>query len=155
MSITWILVADGSRARLFESTRRDEPLHQLENFLNPEARLAGRELTTDHPPTVNESMQFARHSIEPHTTQREKHVAHFAKELADALERGRTDHRFERLILVAPSKLLGALHEQFDEPLRQCVIGELHRDISTLPATEIHERIARLLEPVVPRSAHV
>jgi protein required for attachment to host cells len=82
-------------------------------------------------------------------------MAHFARELADALERGRTDHRYERLILVAPSKFLGALHDQFDEPLRRCVIGEVHRDISTLSPSEIHDRVARLLEPVVPRSASV
>ena len=154
MSITWILVADASRARLFESTRRDEPLHQLESFINVEARLAGRQLTTDHPPTVNESMGHTRHSIEPHTTLREKNMAQFAKEIANALERGRTSRRYERLVLVAPAKFLGVLHGCLDKSVRNCIAGELPRDITTLTPTAIHERVAGMLEPVVPRSAN-
>lgn len=152
MSITWVLIADGSRARLFENARRDEPLHQLESFLNADARLPGRQLTTGRLPTVNESMGYSRHSIEPHTTLREKQMAGFAKELADALERGRTARRYDRLILVAPPKFLGALHDCFDKPLRNCVIGELRRDITTLSEPEIHERVARLLEPAARHS---
>lgn len=151
MSITWILVADGSRARLFENARRDEPLHHLDNFINPAARMSGRRFTTDRPPTVDESVGCARHAIEPHTTLREKQAARFARVLTAALERGRNRHRFQRLVLVAPAKFLGALHECCDKPLRDCVTGEIGRDLVALGATEIHERVAHLLEPVVPR----
>jgi protein required for attachment to host cells len=149
MSITWIMVADGSRARLFENARRGEPLHQLDSFDNPAARMSGRRFTTGRPPTVNESVGPARHSIEPHTTLHDKHATRFAKALATTLENGRTAHRFQRLILVAPAKFLGALHECCDKPLRDCVAGEIGRDLVTLGPTQLHERIAHLLEPGV------
>jgi protein required for attachment to host cells len=152
MTITWVLVADGSRARLFESTRRDEPLHQLESFLNPDVRASARQFTTDHPPTVNESVGFARHSIEPHTTLRSKQTMRFARTLAAALERGRTERRYERLVVAAPARFAGALHGQCAKPLRDSITAEIHRDLVTLSPTEIHERVAPLLEPTVPRS---
>lgn len=152
MAVTWILVADSARARVFESTRRDEPLRQIESFANPDARESGQAFTTDHAPTVNESMGFARHSIEPHTTLRTKQATRFAKTLVAALEHGRTQQRFERLVVCAPAKFVGLLHGQCGKPLSDSIVAEIHRDLTALTATGIHERVVHLLEPSVPRS---
>ena len=85
---TWILVADRGRARVFEAGE-DDRLNEVACFVDPDARAGESGLTTDRPPTVNESMGFARHSIEPHTPLRDKISARFARLLCDALEAGR------------------------------------------------------------------
>jgi protein required for attachment to host cells len=139
MTTTWILVADGARARLFSSEPRDTALVELECFANPDGDI--RHTTTHRPPTVNESVGPARHSIEPHTTLREKATDRFAKSLSDVLERGRLDHRFERLVLVAPARFLGALHENLHKPLHDCVSGEVRKDLTSLAPDELRSRI--------------
>lgn len=155
MSNTWILVADTARARLFENSHRDDPLRPLGDFINPEARMPGRRSTHDHPPTVHESVGPARHSIEPHTTLRDRQRISFARELVDKLEQGRVSRRYDRLVLVAPPKFLGVLHQLIQEPLRQCIVGESARDITARSCTTIHERIAPLLEPSTSRPATI
>jgi hypothetical protein len=46
---TWIVAADASRARVLQVMDRNR-LEEVENLLNPEGRLHGRDLVTDaHP----------------------------------------------------------------------------------------------------------
>ena len=142
---TWILVADGARARLFEAASPDDALNELACFANPGGRSHGRNFTTARPPTVNESVGAARHAIEPHTTLREKTTDRFARTIKDELERGRNDHRYERLVIVAPPRFLGALHGTFTKPLRECVVAEVKRNLTALRTSDIRAHLPRRL----------
>lgn len=140
MTTTWILVADSARARLFEA----DPiggLRELECYANPEARAGTRGMTTDRPPTVNESVGSARHALEPHTSRRAKVAANFARTLRDVLEPALGTRRFHRLVLVAPARFLGDLHAAFGKPLRACVAAEVRRDFTHLSASELRSRL--------------
>lgn len=148
---TWILVADGTRARLFELTPPNKTLTEIACLTNPDGRAPGRQANTDRLPRVNESVGSARHAIEPHTSLREKSTNQFAHTVSDALERGRNDHKFDRLVLVAPSRFLGALHGNLSKSLVECVAGEFRRNLTALPPEDIHARLPR--ELLVPRIA--
>jgi protein required for attachment to host cells len=138
---TWILIADRARARLFESGA-DRRLNEIACFAEPAARAGEAELTTDRPPTVNESVGNARHSIEPHTTMRDKLSARFARQLGAALEAGRNEGRFGQLILVAPPRFLGDLHATLDKSVRACVVREIRHDLTSLSVHELGEHLS-------------
>lgn len=142
---TWILVADGARARLFETASPDDALSEVACFSNPEGRAHGRDETTGRLPSVNESVGPTRHSIEPHTTLREKSADRFSRTLNETLERGRTDHRFKQLVLVAPPRFLGALHGHLAKPLRDCIVAEVKRNLTALPASDLRAHLPREL----------
>ena len=146
MHAHWILVANEARARLFEQAADGGDLRELACFTSPEGRAPGRDTTTDRPPTVNESMGFARHAIEPHTTLREKKADRFARELEKALEQGRVDHAFDGLVLIAPPRFLGALHGAFAPTLRRCVVHEVRRNLTGKPAAQIGAYVPKKLE---------
>lgn len=141
MQATWVLVADAARARLFEA--ETGTLNELGCYVDADSRGGARGLATGRPPTVNESMGSARHSIEPHTSPREKAAARFARSLREVLEQGQHAQRFARLVLVAPPRFLGALHAAFGRPLRDCVIAEIRRDFTQLAPENIHARLPR------------
>lgn len=140
MQTTWILVADGARARILASGP-DGDLVELQCFSNPEGRAHGRDLATEGPPTVHESVGASRHSIEPHTTAREKAADRFARQLGEALHRARNDHAFERLVIVAPARFLGFLHRTLDPSVRSCIVNELHLDLTRLTPAELRSRL--------------
>jgi protein required for attachment to host cells len=144
--ITWILVADSARARLFESERRNEPLRELATFINPEARMSGSQITTDRPPSVDESMGPARHVIQPHTNLRDKQAERFARELAAVCGQGHAKRQFERLVLAAPARFLGKLRSSLDTSVRDCIAGTVGLDLVRLRDAEIHERVVQWLE---------
>ena len=145
MTSTWILVADAARARVFEATGRSEPWQEVACFANPDGRAPGRHATTERAPRVNESMGGARHAIEPHTTLRDKSTERFAHMLGEALERGRNDQRYERLVLVAPPRFLGHLREVISGPVRALVGASLDHDLTAVPEHELPARLADVL----------
>ena len=48
MPVTWIVVADSSRARIFSKNGRT-PLREEAGFIHPESRLHEQDLTSDAP----------------------------------------------------------------------------------------------------------
>lgn len=140
MPSTWILVADGARARILAEDPAGD-LAEVRCFSNPEGRAHGRDLTTEGPPTVHESVGNSRHAIEPHTTARAKASDRFARELGDELRRGRNERLFERLVIVAPPRFLGCLHRALDPALRASIAEELPLDLTRLKPAELHARL--------------
>jgi protein required for attachment to host cells len=138
-SNVWVLVADRARARLFEFASSGQKLVEIACFDNPEARIHG--MARDRLPRVNESSGGIRHAIEPRTTMMEKSVDRFARSLIDELENGRTQQRYDQLILVAPPRFRGALHRHVDKPLKNCISAEISRDLTTWPVERIFEQL--------------
>lgn len=142
---TWILVADRARARLFSTASGEGALAEVDDFVNPEGRMQGRELESDKPPRAFESVGTHRHAMEPETTSREKVAERFARELRDALERGRVDHRFEDLVLVAPPEFLGTLNQALGKELLEHVVATSDKNLTALGADELRDRLAGTL----------
>jgi protein required for attachment to host cells len=67
----------------------------------------------------------------------------FAKRIGDYLEKARTDHRFESLVLIAPPKFLGTLRKELGKEVRKLVAGEMPKGLSTLSARELEGYFAK------------
>lgn len=136
----WILVADKARARLFEPIEGGKKLNEVACFDNPDAKLHAT--ARDRLPRTNESVGSSRHAIEPHTTLEEKSIDRFAHALGKEMESRRIQRQYDRLVLVAPPRFLGALHRLFDKPLRDCVAAEVSADLTTWPVERILEHLS-------------
>jgi protein required for attachment to host cells len=120
-------------------------LKEIASFTNPEGRIAQRELTRDRLPRVNESMGAARHAIEPHTSLRRKSAERFARTLGNELRQGRVARRYEKLVLVAAPRFIGALHGALDDSLRKCVIAEVRRNLTPMSPATIRRHLPQRL----------
>jgi len=108
---TWILVADGAKARLLERIGANAPLTpaSAKCFSDPEARAPTRDIGADRPGRVQESANAARHAMEPRVDWHRYAKEQFAKSVAGALEEAALQKKYEALILVAPPQALGDL----------------------------------------------
>ncbi|HUG79449.1 MAG TPA: host attachment protein, partial [Burkholderiales bacterium] len=76
-----------------------------------------------------------------------EHVAEvFAKRIGDYLEKARTEHRYDRLYLVAPPKFLGVLRRKLDRDVEKLVMGELPKDLSGLRIQDLQEQLAEIVQ---------
>lgn len=141
MPTTWVLVADGAKARLFEIAAKDAQMTEIDCFAHPEGRAAGRDLTTERRPMVEESATSVRHALEPHTSLREKSAERFVRELRDVLQNGHAQGRYERIVLVAPPHFLGVLRSGLGDHLSERVTAEIRRDLTALPPGEVRARL--------------
>lgn len=126
---TWILVADGGRARFLENdgpgkgltTAGVKPLtHDLK---------ATREMGTDKPGRLHDAGFAQRSAVEVpdwHRFEKER----FAHEVAQVLDRHRKQHDFDRLILIAPAKTLGDLRKALDSNCKDLVVAEIDKDLT-------------------------
>ena len=143
MDNTWIVVADSSRARIFEVPPRSREIHEVEDFVNPYGRAQARELQTDA-----NGRAYARsggdqptHAMDP----RSDPVAHetelFAKRLCQVLDQARAQHRYETLCLVAAPKFLGLLRGNLSKEAAKLVTREIDKDLSADDAASIYHRV--------------
>lgn len=147
MATTWILVAHDAGARLFENLGPGKGLDPIETMEHPEGRERDRSLVSDRP-----GRSFRKNSSDPRRAAmssnegpREHVVSTFAKSLADMLRQARTQHRFERLVLVAPPKFLGLLRSSLDGPTSQMVVGSMDKDLANVKDSELVEHLGEVI----------
>jgi protein required for attachment to host cells len=127
---TWVAVASGARARLFESSARRAPLREVADLVNPEEPLPARALKSDRPGRSVDARGGRGHAMQTRVGPKEQVARRFAKRVIERLERGLKGHDFDRLYLVAPPHFLGLLRGQMDAALARSVRGELPKDLT-------------------------
>lgn len=139
MTTTWIIAADSSRARILQVMDRDNRLSEVEDFVNPEGRAHERDLMEDGHPGFRGASGPG--SDRQETSPTEHSVEIFAKQIGDYLDKARTDHRYDRLHLVAPPKFLGQLRKELGKEVEKLVTSELPKDLSWLTERELEKRL--------------
>jgi protein required for attachment to host cells len=130
MDVTWILVADRERARLFAQEPGRETLEEIADYFN-HGHAAGVELMRSMSRTHG---RLIHHPSEPmHGTYDDT----FARELATVLERGLHEQCYARLVLIAPARFLAALHAGLRKRVRACIAYEIDDDLTLAAARDI------------------
>jgi protein required for attachment to host cells len=130
---TWIVVADGARARFFSPAEDGKTLvpARKADMVAPQSRQHTRDLVSDRPGrSFSSSRAGQRHSFEathdPHKLEKHKFTAALAGMLDEACER----KDFDQLVLVAPHRSLGELRGLLSERVQRCIRKEIARDLT-------------------------
>jgi protein required for attachment to host cells len=142
---TWILFADASNARLYQSQAPARELTLLRELSHPESRAKEMDLVSDQPGRVRQSRTAARPALE-YTPHKKVEADRFARQLADALERGLDEGAYDRLILVAPPESLGRLRHKLSERVSARIVAEVEKDYLHLEPRELRERLRKQLQ---------
>lgn len=145
MSSTWLLVANGSEARLFETEKNPKTLELLRSFEHEESREKGSELITDRSGMYQGDTTKGRGSIQgsmaESTDPKDHEMERFAGELVETLEKGRTTNKFINLIIVASPKFHGLLNGKMNSQLKEMVGRHVNKDLTSLKEAELLERL--------------
>ena len=79
--ITWLLVADASRAKVFESSSARKAVHALDDMTLAEDLPKSRELLTDRPGRTFDSVGGGRHAKENPSDPLRQRKREFAKKV--------------------------------------------------------------------------
>lgn len=132
MTTKWIIAADSSRARVLQVADPEKRLLEVEDLINPQARMQDRELQTDaEPGSDRETQGVVEHS-----------VTVFARQIGRYLEQARVQHRYDELVLIAPPKFLGALRRELDKEVEKLVADELPKDLVGFNTRELERYLA-------------
>lgn len=145
MKLTWILVASNNHARLFTADTPSSALTEKEDFTHAESRFHDRDLTTDLPGRIKGESGMGVHAFEQPTDPKKHEEQVFAHEVANYLDKGLRDGKFEQLLLVAEPSFLGLLREELSDAVKKTVCFELDKNIVKASAAEIRAHLPEYL----------
>ena len=118
---TWVLLADASRAKLFEMRGLEKPVlfRELEHR---ESREQGRDLIGNRPNASQHHLEGDTRARWSPGSLRTVESERFARELTALLEKARAENAFDELVVSAPPHLLGELRGQFSKALMEQVV---------------------------------
>jgi protein required for attachment to host cells len=142
---TWVLIADGARARLVSAVGHDKTLHVVEQCEFKAAHQANRDLERDKPARVFESHGATRHAIEAKVDPHRELKRSFAQEIAEALEDSLAKKHFDRLVIAAAPITLGDLRSAMSDNVKNSVIAEIAMDLTKVPNSDVPRHIEGLI----------
>lgn len=139
--VTWIVVADGERARFLMRKGR---VGELASTVLPEMEHdnpATHEQGVERPGRTHESagggQTGLRHSMEPRVDWHKFEKVKFAREVAQILDRAAAAHSFDKLMLIAPPETLGNLRAALGDTATRAVSEEIAKDLTHLSLPDL------------------
>lgn len=132
---TWILIADGGKARVLTSEGRGSKLAEYTKMRLSADDLPEAHVETERPGRVQESAGPARHAIEPRMPHKRQIEQDFARHVAKQLEHELSN--FDRLVIVAAPKTLGDLRDFISAAVEKKVEATVSKDLTNTPDSEI------------------
>lgn len=134
---TWFLIADGARARIVVNEGPGKGLRAAMDHEFAASHAPSRDWGSDKPGRTGSGAGGARHAVQPKTDFHEFAKERFATEMAGLLDAAATDGAFDRLVLVAPPKVLGNLRGAMRNGAQKKVTGELAKDLTHVPVRDL------------------
>jgi protein required for attachment to host cells len=145
MKLTWLVVADNSKARIFSVDSRKGPIEEIESIVHTEARLHEQNMTSDLPGRSNGKGGGGGHAYQDEVSPKEQGNINFARKIANKLDAARKDGKFKQVLLVAAPGFLGKLRSQLTAQTQNLACFELAKNLSHLGAKEIREHLPERL----------
>lgn len=126
MSKTWVVVAESSRAKIFEieSNEEDKTLKEIKGFTHSTSRNHKSQLTGSQ---QKEGRQSKLTSTDDTHGDNDRTV--FARSLGQHLNSARNKGEFKKLILMSPPKFLGDLRKNLGHETNKFVVSAVDKNL--------------------------
>lgn len=136
-----VLVGDGQKALFLRNRGSAQRLRLVVEHVLERENPPTREQGTDRPGRSNASVGVARSAMEE-TDWHHLAEERFAGELAEALHRHVRQNPFEKLVVIAPPKILGNLRKAFHAEVAERIGAEIPKELTSHPVAEIERLVA-------------
>lgn len=141
---TWILVADGAQAKVFEHDGPGKGLTAVKDLQFSQEPLKAQDINTDRPGRRFDGGVNHRSGVEasdPVQVRETRFVQSVAAELDSLQQQG----RFDRLIIAAAPTALGDIRPALSDKVKQTVVAELPKDLTNVPQPQLDKHFESLL----------
>jgi len=138
---TLLLVGDGQKALFLRNKGNAQRVDLVVEWILARDNPPTLEQGSDRPGRSSASPGVARSAMEEadwHHIAKER----FAGELADALYRHAHANLFDKLVIIAPPKILGNLRKAFHAEVAERVAAEIPKELTSHPVAEIERLLA-------------
>ncbi len=141
----WVLIADGATARIVSDSGEGRTLASVDDVQLEGNNQPDRDLAADRPGRVFDRAGAGRHGMEPKTDPRRVEHERFAREIIEALGLAKQQDRYDRLVLVAPPKMMGDLRGLLPPAIAETVSCELTKDLTKISIHDLPVHLEAVL----------
>ncbi len=139
----WLIMASSIKANVYEIVGKEYSLaHELDHS---ESRLKSGDLTTDRAGHYRAGGRGAHGEFAPTSDAHDEEHKHFAKEIADFLEKNRQENHYDAIILCAEPRFHGLINACITKSVRERVILNIEKDYIPLPIVKINAIIETII----------
>ncbi|MBI2522718.1 MAG: host attachment protein [Bdellovibrio sp.] len=127
----WVMIGNIAQVRIYESPDiRLDKLVLVHQFINTEARLRSDKLRDFNIGRVHSKNYPRTKGLRPKETPHESVRLTFAKTLADYIEKARKHDNFEKLMIVAAPRFLGAIRQFLSKETKAMLWNEIPKELN-------------------------
>ena len=141
MCATCVVVAESSRARVFEMINPHTPLKELADMVHPQSRIHEQKLTSDRPGRTFDRHGQGHHAMEQEVGAKAQEVIVFAHQVAEYLRTNCGKKAYEKIIIIAAPEFLGQLRKKLDVETKERVVREIDKNIVQQDEAEIRKHL--------------
>jgi protein required for attachment to host cells len=148
MDKTWILIANGHRARCFERVPPGHALSELSDFVFPQTDALKPGAEEDRSGDAGKGHGRTGHAgtqFEPRTETHAKQRASFARQLADHINQAVSTKKCSAVVLIAPSAMLGQIRPALSPAARLALRNCVDSDLTRYQGADLKERVDHAL----------
>lgn len=142
---TWILLADGAQAKVFENTGPGSGLTPVTDLIFEEEPKQARDIMADKPGRSFSSVGHGRSAMEYSSDPVQVRETRFVKAVAEVLGKKHQEGAFGRLIVAAAPNALGDLRSAMSAQLKQVIVAELDKDLTNEPTPSLEKRFSEMV----------
>ena len=136
--VTWIVIADGNQAKIFEHDGPGKGLRALKDLQFAQEPLKASDIMADKPgrsfasagPGSRSSMEY---SSDPVALRERK----FVEKLADVLNQKQQQGKFDRLVIAAAPAALGDIRPALSDQVKETILAEMPKDLTNIPVPKL------------------
>jgi protein required for attachment to host cells len=142
-TITWVLIADGAEAKVFENAGPGKGLQPIKELHFKEEPLRASEMVADRSGSGIGSQ--GRGGLAPSSDPVAERERRFLEQVAERLERKHAEGAFDRLIIAAAPAALGDLRPALSKTMQKTIMAELPKDLTNVPNPQLEKHFEELL----------
>lgn len=140
-TVTWILIADGTQARVLEHSGPGKGLASVKGLDWSIPPLQTQDINADRPGRSFSSVGPGRSAMEPKTDPADHREAEFVRSIAGILDEKAKSGAFDRLVIAAAPIALGNLRKAMSEHVKKTVVAELNKDLTNVPTPQLDRHL--------------
>ena len=144
-TVTWVLIADGTQARVLENTGPGKGLNTVEGLDFSQEPLLAQDIVSDRPGRSFNSVGGGRSGYEPKTDPVEHRESEFLKSVAAVLDKKHMDHAYDRLVIAAAPIALGDIRKALSNGVKKSIMAEINKDLTNIPSPQLSKHFDGVL----------
>ncbi|EKD54855.1 MAG: hypothetical protein ACD_60C00038G0017 [uncultured bacterium] len=132
----WVVTTNSNTCRIYQFDKHPAKITLVKEINHPENKLKRADLVSDRPGRYKTDVA-GQGAYVPHTDPKEVEINYFSKEIADALNHGRTTQQYKKLIMIAPPHMIGSVLQHLDKHTQDLIVNDIQKDVMHLAQHEL------------------